>query len=187
MKKIGFIVNPIAGMGGSVGLKGTDGDIYKKALKLGAKPIVPQRVSQFLMNIKSKGRFVFLVAPGSMGVDLIKNEGFNYKVIGEIDKFTTAEDTKRIAHQMVQKGIDLLIFCGGDGTARDIYDIIGLVAPVIAIPSGVKMYSSVFAYNPRAAAQLLDTFIEELVEMQEKEVLDIDEDLYRKNVLATEL
>ncbi|MHA2393054.1 MAG: ATP-NAD kinase family protein [Promethearchaeota archaeon] len=187
MKKIGLILNPIAGMGGSVGLKGTDGDIYKEALKLGAEPIVPLRVSQFLLNIKTEKRFMFLVAPSKMGEDLLKNKGFEYEVIGEIGNLTTAKDTKRIANQMIREGIELLVFCGGDGTARDIYDTIGLKVPVIAIPSGVKMYSSVFAFNPRAAAQLLDTFIEEIVEMQEKEVLDIDENLYRKDVLETEL
>ena len=187
MKKIGLIVNPIAGMGGTVGLKGTDGDIIKKALQMGAKPVVPNRIHQFFLNTKNKDLIHFFVAPGKMGADYIENKGFEYEIIGEIPEVTTSEDTKRIAREIIQKSIELLIFCGGDGTARDIFDAIGLEIPVVAIPAGVKMFSSVFALNPRAAAKILDKFLEEEVETQEQEVLDIDEELVRKDILTTEL
>ncbi|MFX1374210.1 MAG: ATP-NAD kinase family protein [Promethearchaeota archaeon] len=187
MKKIGFIINPIAGMGGSVGLKGTDGEIYKKAIEMGAKSIIPQRINQFLSYLENKENILMLVAPGVMGETYLNNEGFKLQVIGEIQQFTSAADTKRIARQMVQKGIILLVFCGGDGTARDIYDAIGLETPVVAIPAGVKMYSSVFALNPKAAAYILDEFLKESVEIHEKEILDIDEEFVRKDVLKVKL
>jgi len=187
MKKIGLIVNPIAGMGGSVGLKGTDGEIIKDAIKLGAKPVVPKRVGRFLSHIESKDEIYLLVAPGKMGEDYVKNKGFKLKVIGEIDENTTAEDTKRIAKLMLEEQVELLIFCGGDGTARDIFDAINLKIPVVAIPSGVKMFSSVFAINPKAAARIVDKFIEETTETQEKEVLDIDEDAFRDNRLISKI
>ncbi len=187
MRKIGLIINPIAGMGGSVGLKGTDGEIYKEAIKMGATPIAPYRLNQFLSYFKNKQKILLLIAPGKMGADLIMNKGIKFEIIGVIGKKTSAEDTKRIAKHLVKSGIELLIFCGGDGTARDICNIIGLKIPVIAIPSGVKMYSSVFALNPRAAAQILDKFLEESFETQEKEVLDIDEDLVRNNILDARL
>jgi len=106
MKKIGLIANPIAGMGGSVGLKGTDGDIYKKAIEMGAIPITPKRVKQFLSNIKNIENILLIVAPGKMGVEYVKNLNFEFKVIGEIDENTTAEDTKRIATLMIESGID---------------------------------------------------------------------------------
>ena len=47
--KIGFVVNPIAGMGGKVGLKGTDG-VLEKALKLGAKPIAVKKTEETLKD-----------------------------------------------------------------------------------------------------------------------------------------
>ncbi len=187
IKKIGLIVNPIAGMGGSVGLKGTDGDICKEAVKMGATPVSPFRANELLSNIKNKEKILFLVAPGKMGENYVQNKGFEYKVIGEIGENTTAEDTKRIAKQMIEKNIKIFSFVGGDGTARDIYDAIGIKKPVVAIPGGVKMYSSVFAVNPRAAAQIIDKFIEETIEIQEKEVLDIDEELFRKDILQARL
>lgn len=187
MKRIGLIINPIAGMGGSVGLKGTDGVIYKEAQKMGAIPITPHRVSELLSHINNKNEIFMLVAPSKMGADIIEGKGIKFKVIGKIGKESSAEDTKEIARQMIHEDIDLLIFCGGDGTARDIYDAIGLEKPVVAIPAGVKMFSSVFALNPRAAAQIIDKFVEETVETQEKEVLDIDEDLFRKNILESKL
>ncbi|MHA2288672.1 MAG: ATP-NAD kinase family protein [Promethearchaeota archaeon] len=187
MKKIGLIANPIAGMGGSVGLKGTDGDIYKKAIKMGATSITPERVDKFLMHIKNPETISWIVAPGKMGEDYIKNKGFEYEVVGEIQDDTTAEDTERIARLMVENSVDLIVFCGGDGTARDIFNAIELKIPVVAIPSGVKMFSSVFALSPKAAAQIVDKFIEDQIENQEKEILDIDEDAYRENRLVSKL
>jgi len=187
MKKIGLIVNPIAGMGGSVGLKGTDGDIYKEAIKMGATAVTPFRANELLSNVVNKEKIKILVAPGKMGADIVRDIGIEFKIIGEIGKETTREDTKRIAKQMVGENIDLLIFCGGDGTARDIFDSIGLEKPVLALPAGVKMFSSVFAINPRAAAEIVDKFIEETIETQEKEVLDIDEELFRKDILQAKL
>ncbi len=181
--KIGLIVNPIAGMGGSVGLKGTDGEAYRKAIELGAKPVTPGRIEETLNLINRKDVF-FFVAPGKMGEDYIKKFKFNYEVVGKIGEETTSEDTKRIAREMVEKGIQLLIFVGGDGTARDIADAVDLKIPVIAIPSGVKMFSSVFALSPHAAARMIDEFNGEC---EEKEVLDIDEDAFRENKLSARL
>jgi len=187
MKKIGLIANPIAGMGGSVGLKGTDGDIFKKAIELEATPITPKRVKEFLGNLKNLKNILFIVAPSKMGEDYVKSLGFKFKIVGNINENTTAEDTKRIAKLMVEDGVDLLVFCGGDGTARDIFDAIKLKIPVVAIPSGVKMFSSIFAVNPKAAAQIVDKFIEETTDTEEKEVLDIDEDAFRDNRLVSKL
>ena len=187
MKKIGLIANPIAGMGGSVGLKGTDGDIYKKAIEMGATSITPDRVENFLNNIKNPEIIIWIVAPGKMGEDYIKNKGIEYEVIGEIEDNTTAEDTKRIARLMVEKSVDIIAFCGGDGTARDVFDAIELKIPVVAIPSGVKMFSSVFAINPKAAAKIVDKFVEGTTDTQENEVLDIDEVAFRDNRLVSKL
>ncbi len=186
-RKIGLIINPIAGMGGSVGLKGTDGDIFKKAIKMGAKPITPDRVRSLFSNIINKDKIHLLVAPGNMGANIIKDSGIDFDIIGDINQETTAEDTKRIAKLMKQQNVELLIFCGGDGTARDIHDAIGLSIPVVAIPSGVKMFSAVFAINPRAAAEIVDKFLKETVEIQENEVLDINEESFREGILDSRL
>lgn len=173
-------------MGGSVGLKGTDGEIYHEAIKLGGQPVSPKRMNELFLHVENKEQFLLLVAPGNMGADIVKNQGLDFKVIGEIGDQTSAEDTKRIAKMLVEENIDLLIFCGGDGTARDIFDAIELKVPVIAIPSGVKMFSSVFALNPGAAAEMLDAFLNG-TEILEKEVLDINEDSFRNGILDSRL
>jgi predicted polyphosphate/ATP-dependent NAD kinase len=183
MKKMGLIINPIAGMGGSVGLKGTDGDIYIKALKMGAKPVTPERVDELLNNLENKKKFLMLVAPGKMGADFVKNRDIDFEIIGKIGEITTAEDTKRIAKKMFKEGIEILIFCGGDGTARDIYNAVGLEIPVVAVPGGVKMYSSVFSFNPKAAAQIINAFLNDFIETEDREILDIDEGLVRNDIL----
>lgn len=185
-KKIGLIVNPIAGMGGSVGLKGTDGAAYERALELGAQPVTPVRTKGLLIHIREKDKIRLFVAPGEMGERHVRDVDIGWTVIGNVGKKSSAEDTKRIAGQMLSQEIDLLIFVGGDGTARDIYDAIGLNKPVVAVPSGVKVFSAVFALNCRAAARMVDAFIDGAHTVVE-EVLDIDEKAFRQNVLASTL
>jgi predicted polyphosphate/ATP-dependent NAD kinase len=185
-KKIGLIVNPIAGMGGSVGLKGTDGQAYEKALALGARPVTPVRTKELLSHLKDKEQIHLFAAPGLMGEEHIRDVDILCTVIGNVGEKSTAEDTKRIAGEMLNREIELLIFVGGDGTARDIYDAIGLNKPVVAVPSGVKVFSAVFALNCRAAAGMVDAFIEGAHTVVE-EVLDIDEEAFRDNELASTL
>lgn len=183
MKKIGLIVNPVAGMGGSVGLKGTDGEMYKRALELGARAVTPARTKEFLSEIRNKNRMNLVMAPGKMGADFVT---FPTTVIGNVGKRCSGEDTKRIALKMISLGIELLVFVGGDGTARDIFDAVGLDIPVVAVPSGVKIFSAVFAFSTRAAAGMVDAFIEG-AGVSEEEVLDIDEQAFRDNRLDSKL
>lgn len=177
MVHVGLIVNPIAGMGGKVGLKGTDGEMYERALKLGAEPVASARIEEVLSLVKRKDLF-FYAAPREMGEDYL--EDFDFEVVGEIGEKTGPEDTKRLVGDMIKKGIKVLIFVGGDGTARDVLDVVGLEVPVIAIPSGVKMFSSAFAFSSHAAAELINSFGEDFIE---KEILDIDEKAFRGNIL----
>jgi len=185
-KRIGLIVNPVAGMGGSVGLKGTDGEMFKKSLELGANPVTPARTKNFLTHIKNKQEIIMYTAPGKMGEEYVKSFDIQLETIGAIDEETTAEDSKKIAREMLNDGVKLLIFVGGDGTARDIYDAVDSKIPVIAVPSGVKVFSSVFAVSARAAAELVDAFIEG-TDFTEEEVLDIDESAFREGKLASRL
>jgi predicted polyphosphate/ATP-dependent NAD kinase len=183
---IGLIVNPVAGMGGSVGLKGTDGEMYKKALELGAEAVTPKRTKDLLARIQHRDDMILLAAPGKMGEQYVKALGALFTVVGQIGEETSAQDTKRIAAEMVDRGVELLIFVGGDGTARDVYDTIGSKVPVVGVPAGVKVFSSVFALSARAAADMVDAFVEG-TDLTEEEVLDIDEEAFREDRLASRL
>lgn len=189
MKRIGFIVNPIAGMGGRVGLKGTDGnDILEKAIALGAKPIAPERAKTFLNNIKPLSSYFELVTYSKvMGEYEVLESGLNSTVVGEVGDKTTAEDTVRAARIMFDLGLDLIIFCGGDGTARDICRAVGLNIPVLGIPSGVKMYSAVFAYSVDDAVKLFRDFVIHGLPLKMAEVMDVDEESFRSDKLLIKL
>jgi predicted polyphosphate/ATP-dependent NAD kinase len=189
LKTIGLIVNPIAGMGGSVGLKGTDGEeILERALSLGAKPVAPQRAEIFLSHLKHlSGDVAVLVGAGWMGEFEAQNVGIEHTVIGERKKKTTVEDTKRMAGEMLGEDIKLIVFCGGDGTARDIMDAIGMRLPALGIPSGVKMHSAVFAVNPEDAAKVAFRFLYEGLPLREAEVMDVDEASFREGRLSAKL
>jgi len=185
-KVVGLIVNPVAGMGGSVGLKGTDGSTYKRALELGATPVTPQRTHQLFDHVSRRDEIRLLVAPGKMGEHYARGVGLPFSVVGEIGEETSASDTKRLAREMVDHGAELLIFVGGDGTARDICDAVGTKVPVVGVPAGVKVFSAAFALSARAAADMVDAFVGG-VDVTEEEVLDIDEDAFRDDRLASKL
>ena len=179
MRTIGLIVNPVAGMGGSVGLKGTDGEMHARALELGARPVSPARTREFLSHLCCRDEIRLLVAPGPMGADCAEEAGLGFEIVGALSGQPGSGDTRTIAREMLDNGAELIAFAGGDGTARDMADAIGDRVPVVAIPSGVKVYSAVFAYSPRAAAALVDAFVEGSG-LTEEEVLDIDEDAFRE-------
>jgi len=183
--KVGFLVNPIAGMGGSVGLKGTDG-ILAKAVERGAKPVAAKRASQALNNLEKKGFSLYCCA-GSMGADLLDEYGFKYTIIHTPKDNTTNEDTIKACSEFKRLQVDLVFFCGGDGTARDVYSVLGDETPILGVPAGVKMYSGVFAVNPRISAKLFNGFVKGELRLTDAEVLDIDEDKYRSNVLDSRL
>lgn len=162
MKKIGLIVNPIAGMGGSVGLKGSDGeDILKKAIELGAEPKSGLRTKKTLEKLNHlKDKFQILTYPGEMGEEPAVSSGFQPEVIGNIEKGNTKpEDTYNAAVDMKNEGVDLILFAGGDGTARNIYDAVGISIPTLGIPAGVKIHSAVYGQNPKRTGELIELYI----------------------------
>jgi len=161
--RLGLIVNPLAGVGGRVGLKGSDGrEIQQRALALGAVPRAPQRAARALERVKEIEGMELLTYPGEMGAEPARQCGLEPTVLGEITPgATTAADTQRAARQMQERGVD---------------------------PAGVKIHSAVFATNPSAAGELAALYLEgRNVRLQEAEVMDIDEEAVRRGVVAARL
>ncbi len=155
MKRIGFLINPVAGMGGAVGLKGTDGNV-EEARRRGALPQAQNRAQITLALLSRISGLDFVTCSGAMGEDTLKETGCRitrYSII--IKGESSAEDTRQAAQAFQKAGVDLILFCGGDGTARDIFDAVGRDVPILGIPAGVKMYSAVFAIDPATAAELV--------------------------------
>lgn len=199
-KNLGLIINPIAGMGGRVGLKGTDGaHILKRAIELGARPEAPKRALIALEALAPmKHEFKLLTYPLDMGEDKARAVGIEPVVLGtkpvkaakqiEPAYHTTFQDTENAAKDMLQAGAHLILFAGGDGTARNIYNAVGDKVPVLGIPAGVKIHSPVYATNPRSAGQLAAKFLNgEVTAVREAEVMDIDEDAFRKGRVSPKL
>ncbi|MGW8288935.1 MAG: ATP-NAD kinase family protein [Candidatus Bathyarchaeia archaeon] len=189
MKRLGFIVNPIAGMGGAVGLKGTDGkEILEKAVGLGAKPVAPARAQTFLLTLNPIWKDVVLISgAGLMGETEAQNSGFGCKVFGEKKEQTSNQDTMETAKQIMDHGVDLLVFCGGDGTARDVLNAVDKKVPVLGVPTGVKMHSAVFAVDPKAAARITARFLSGQLPLWEADVMDIDEEAFRQGRVSARL
>jgi predicted polyphosphate/ATP-dependent NAD kinase len=188
---LGLIVNPVAGLGGRVGLKGSDGaEIQKRARILGAQSPAPERAEAALKALLPlKGNLEVVTYPGEMGEDVVRWAGFEPVVIGKIASgATTAEDTVAAAQQMSHRGASLILFAGGDGTARDVVRALHDASPVLGIPAGVKILSGSFATSPHAAGDLARRFIEGTVTgLREVEVLDLDEDAYRAGRVSPRL
>ena len=189
MKRLGFIVNPIAGMGGLVGLKGTDGkQILDKARDLGATPVAPARAEAFLSGLSSvRDKIQLLTGAEVMGENEALHLNFTCTWVGNRQSETSSADTKEAVEELKKNGVDLLIFCGGDGTARDVLDAIGTSLPVLGVPTGVKMHSAVFAIDPRAAARTTIGFLWGGLPLREAEVMDVDEVAYREGRLSAKL
>jgi len=190
-KRLGLIINPIAGIGGRVGLKGSDGiEIQKQALALGARPQAGERSIQSLeLLVPLKSELELITYPGEMGATAAQACGFQPHVMGSIRPGeTTAQDTIEAAQALAQSGVDLILFAGGDGTARDIYQAIGDRVPVLGIPAGVKIHSAAFATNPRSAGELAGLFMRGTASrLREAEVMDIDEGAVRAGFVSAQL
>ncbi len=187
MSRIGLIVNPIAGMGGRVGLKGTD-HVLERAVAAGAQPVAPHRVALFLeafVKMQRKDPDIevrWLTCAGAMGAEHLERAGIapaDVQVLHTPGSPSTAEDTRVTAAACVREKAELVLFCGGDGTARDVAEAVGGAAPILGIPAGVKMHSGVFAVDPKAAAEALAAFLRGQLRVGDSEILDMDEEAYR--------
>jgi predicted polyphosphate/ATP-dependent NAD kinase len=185
MKRIGFVVNPVAGMGGSVGLKGTDGNVTE-ARRRGAVPHAADRAKAALGRLGKNPGIAFITCSGPMGEDALAAAGItDFEVVYRYDGESSQADTKNAVKSFMENGVDLVLFCGGDGTARDVFDVTGRDVPLLGIPAGVKMYSAVFAVDPASAADLVQAF--DRHRLRDAEVMDVDEDAYRAGTLRTRL
>ncbi|MHB1216660.1 MAG: ATP-NAD kinase family protein [Alphaproteobacteria bacterium] len=187
--RLGLIVNPIAGMGGPLGLKGTDGEaILARALAMGAMPMAAARAQRALVRLAMAGvSFDLLTAPGAMGGGAAREAGFPIKEIGTSKERTSAADTRDATKGLARAGVALILFAGGDGTARDVLEVVGGTVAVLGIPSGVKMQSAVFATNPEAAGELAAAFLGGARRTRHAEVMDIDEEAVRAGRISPRL
>lgn len=190
---VGVVVNPIAGMGGRVGLKGTDGKV-DAARERGAAPRAPGRAVEALRSLQRRSDAVTVVAgPGQMGETEANEAGLETVAVGDVapsatepPATTTAADTRTVVEAIVDHGVDVLLFVGGDGTAVDVAETLDALdndTPMLGVPAGVKVYSSVFAVTPKEAGRI----VVEFDRTEDREINDIDEDAYRGGEVETEL
>jgi NAD+ kinase len=200
MRTIGVVINPIAGMGGRVGLKGTDGKAAEAA-DHGAEPRAPDRAVIALRALADASPDVpVLAAGGVMGADAAVEVGLDPEVVtgppavGDVDPgdadglvgATGPGDTREAVRAFVDRDVELILFVGGDGTAVDVVetlDDLGADTPILGVPAGVKVYSAVFAVDPAAAGHVAATF----TDTETAEVNDIDEASYREGEVRSEL
>jgi len=192
--RIGCLINPIAGMGGRVGLKGTDG-VAAEAARRGAEPVANPRAREALKALKALVDGVpeapvitWLTASGAMGADALREAGFaDVEVVHEAPPSPSADDTRAAVKIFLAAGVDLILFCGGDGTARDVASLAGEATPILGIPAGVKMYSGVFGVTPARTAEILLQYVLKRIGLARVEILDLDENKYRQDEWAVRL
>jgi len=185
---VGLVVNPLAGIGGPAGLAGSDGAaVQREALRRGGRPRASSRAVEALRVLAAAhpGAEV-LTAAGAMGEDAVREAGLVARVVysspstsTSTSTSTSADDTARAAAALRGAGATLVLFAGGDGTARDVARGLPSGVPVLGIPAGVKMYSGCFAVGPAAAGALAASWTDGALPTVEAEVLDLDEELMR--------
>lgn len=191
MLTLGLIINPLAGIGGSVGLKGSDGaEIVKEAFSRGARCQSSERAKlalQVLLPIQDQIKII--TCPQTMGETLVAEMGFSYQVLDHISaQHTSAQDTCNAAQQLLDQKVDIILFAGGDGTARDICSVVTDQIPVLGIPAGVKIHSAVYAVTPKAAGEVISQLASgQLIDVKAHDVRDIDEDAFRNNIVRAKL
>ncbi|MCX2833867.1 ATP-NAD kinase family protein [Microbulbifer thermotolerans] len=189
LKKLGLIINPWAGVGGPAGLKGSDGvETVRQALAAGVEPQSHRRAAVALEALKpyADGLEILCYAR-DMGESLARECGFRVTVVGEAESSpSTPADTERAARVIRDAGADLIVFAGGDGTARNMVNALGDDFPVLGIPAGVKMHSACFAISPKAGGEVLRRLMAgQLVDLHQREVRDIDEKSFREGRVST--
>ena len=190
--RLGLIVNPVAGMGGRVGLKGTDG-LSDAARQLGAEPVSEARTLRALRRLgTARSGIAVLAAGGAMGATVAAEAGLLCQVVAQpASDQTNATDTANAVRAMTSAGVDLILFAGGDGTARDIHAIAGERVPMLGIPTGVKMQSAIFATSPEAAGDLVSAIVtmsdRGKLQYRSSEVMDVDEEALRRGAISPRL
>ena len=188
MVRLGLLVNPDAGLGGRLGLKGSDGQA-EIARSKGAQDRSGPRMRAMLDHLITISKdnldgIQWYVSKGRMGTDWISPAISSLEVIHSSSSSTDANDTSQLVGSMIGSDIDLLVYAGGDGTTRDVVAALSEYGrpelPIIGVPTGVKMHSGCFASSPKAAAEVLSAWLEGDLLLSSTEVLDLDEDLYRQ-------
>ena len=188
--KIGLVINPLAGIGGPTGLKGSDGiEALEQAFSRGGTNTINERVEIVLSALLPFSEKIDLhTVPGSMGADLCQKLGWTVQVHEmAVPNETTASHTSEAVRLLQAIRLDLLVFAGGDGTARDVLKVLGDSQTILGIPGGVKMHSGVFSNNPIGAASIITKMAKgELLNLMRAEVRDIDEDAFRQGIVRSQ-
>lgn len=186
--RLGVVVNPYAGIGGSVGLKGSDGvAIRTQALQLGAELRASARMQRALSKLdQHKDQLKIYCFAGDMGENSLRDAGFIPHVIGKANTNPSSEqDTLNALDAFLLHKVDLILFAGGDGTARLLVDKLPANQVVLGVPAGVKIHSGVYAISPEAAGELLHHFLSgQLVNIAMRDVKDIDEEALRNGKVS---
>lgn len=194
VSRIGFVVNPIAGMGGRVGLKGTDG-VAAVARERGAEPRAGARAREALVALARRlgadegaAAPEWLTCAGAMGAAPLEESGFpDFEVVYRPAEPPSEDDTHRAVQAFLASGAELILFCGGDGTARDVCTVVHRRVPVLGIPAGVKMYSGVFGVSPARTGEVVADWLAGRLGEADADVLDVDEESFRAGRLEVRL
>ncbi|MBY5993760.1 ATP-NAD kinase family protein [Ferrimonas balearica] len=180
MFALGLIINPLAGLGGSVALKGSD-QVAEQALALGAEPKAQQRMAEALAHlVPHKAHIQVWTGSGAMGEELARSLGFEVEVLHRSAHPSSAEDTRALTRALSERRPNLILFAGGDGTARDLCAVVSPQQPVLGVPAGVKIHSGVYGLTPKASGIVAAQMVKgELVSVTDGEVRDIDEVAFR--------
>ncbi|BBN82123.1 ATP-NAD kinase [Pseudoalteromonas sp. A25] len=184
--KLGLIINPVAGLGGSVALKGSDGaDTAQQAMILGATPKSNARTQLALEQLLPyQHQIEVFTVNGEMGENTALKLGFKTEVVYQSAIPTVPEDTENAAKALLEHGVDMILFAGGDGTARNICSAVDDSIPVLGVPAGCKIHSGVYAITPKAAGRVVEMLVTgELVTVSDADVMDIDEEAFRQGTV----